>query len=413
MASLHKQPGKPNWFCAYTTPDGKRHFRSTRTSDKKAAQEICQAWAKAVLHRDKLTADKAREIIADGVSNVMLAIGAALPSETARGWTKRWLDTKELENEASSHLRYKQALRVFLEFLAGDADKNLENLTPDSILRFREHCAAKVSVGTANTNLRIVRACLNAARQQGLLSNNPASQIKPLKERGESKRREMTLGEIQRVLKTCEEAPWRGLVLVGLYTGQRLGDCARLTWQQVDLLKQTISFVTRKTGKRLSMHMAKPLVDYLKLLPSANDPKAFIFPRFAEMAEKGTAPLSKAFAEEILIPAGLMAVRTKNHASTGKGRKAKRQVNEITFHSLRHSMVTMLKATGASNALAQMIVGHDSSAVSAHYTHLSADDTIDSINRLPDVTKLQSVTVPDSKQMPDIVTVRAQPNHAK
>ncbi|MGD1086184.1 MAG: tyrosine-type recombinase/integrase [Verrucomicrobiota bacterium] len=70
-----------------------------------------------------------------------------------------------------------------------------------------------------------------------------------------------------------------------------------------------------------------------------------------------------------------MLSRPKHHAAGGKGRQGRRQVNEVTFHSLRHSLVTMLKATGASNALAQMIVGHDSAAVSAHYTHLSAEDT--------------------------------------
>jgi hypothetical protein len=34
----------------------------------------------------------------------------------------------------------------------------------------------------------------------------------------------------------------------------------------------------------------------------------------------------------------------------------------------------------------QMIVGHDSAAVSARYTHLSADDTKAAISKLPDVT---------------------------
>jgi len=33
-----------------------------------------------------------------------------------------------------------------------------------------------------------------------------------------------------------------------------------------------------------------------------------------------------------------------------------------------------------------MIVGHDSEVVSRGYTHLSADDTIDAISKLPDVT---------------------------
>jgi integrase len=104
------------------------------------------------------------------------------------------------------------------------------------------------------------------------------------------------------------------------------------------------------------------------------------------MGTKVTAALSKAFAEEILIPAGLMLPRPKHHASADTGRKAKRQVNELSFHSLRHSLVTLLKATGASNSMAQQIVGHDSAAVSERYTHLSASDTTESISKLPDVT---------------------------
>jgi len=390
MASLHKQSGKPNWFCAFTTPDGTRHFKSTGTADKKQAQEICRTWAKASLHGEKLNAEKAREIIAAGVADVMAATGGSLPSSTIREWCKRWLEIKEIENEPTTHTRYEQSIRAWLEYLGSAADKNLETLTSDSIMKFRDHCANKVSVGSTNTNLRVVRACLNSARQQGLLGNNPATMVKSLKERGESKRREMKLDEIQKVLKVCGKTDWRGMVLVGLYTGQRLGDCARLTWQQVNLLDKTISFVTQKTGKALSLGLAEPLADYLNELPSVDDPKAYVFPRCAELCKNETAPLSQAFADEVLIPAGLIAPRDRCHRSTGKGRKAKRNVNEVTFHSLRHSFVTMLKATGASNALAQMIVGHDSVAVNAHYTHLSAEDTVKSISKLPDVTKPDS-----------------------
>jgi len=389
MASVHKQPGKPNWFCAFITPDGVRHFKSTRTENKKEAEQICRAWAKAALHGDQLNSDRAREIIADGVASIMLVSGKTLPQETINGWCKRWLATKELETEAGSHTRYCYGIQAFLDHIGTAAEKNIESLNSDAILRFRDACAESVSVGTANTNLRIVRACLNGAVQHGYISRNPAAPIKPLKEAG-TNRREMTLPEIRKVLLTCEDSLWRGLVLTGLYTGQRLGDCARLTWQQVDLSEKSIWFVTKKTGKRLSMHLAEPLADYLSRLPSSDDSRTYVFPRFAEMAEENTAKLSKAFAEEILIPAGLMLPRPKHHASSGKGRKAKRQVNEITFHSLRHSLVTMLKASGASNALAQLIVGHDSAAVSNRYTHLSAADTVAAIQNLPDVTKVES-----------------------
>src|SRR5208282_1084249 len=70
----------------------------------------------------------------------------------------------------------------------------------------------------------------------------------------------------------------------------------------------------------------------------------------------------------------------------GKGRDARRQTSELSFHSLRHTFTTWLKSAGASNALAQMIVGHDSEVVSRGYTHLDADDTKAAISKLPDVT---------------------------
>jgi integrase len=41
------------------------------------------------------------------------------------------------------------------------------------------------------------------------------------------------------------------------------------------------------------------------------------------------------------------------------------KTSEPSFHSLRHTCTTWLKSAGASNALAQMIVGHDSEVVSS------------------------------------------------
>jgi integrase len=98
------------------------------------------------------------------------------------------------------------------------------------------------------------------------------------------------------------------------------------------------------------MRMAEPLIHHLSGLPGTDDPQGFVFPRFAAMGENVTAALSKAFAEEILIPAGLMLPQPKNHASAGTGRKNKRHVNEVTFHSLRHSWVTTARrACGGPN----------------------------------------------------------------
>ncbi len=392
MASLHKEPrGKsPFWYCAFQTPDGARHFRSTKTTDKRQARQICDTWAKAALLGDKLTPEKARAVIAGGVANVLLASGQTLPTATLRDWCKRWLETKALEAEPRTHERYKTSLRRFVAFLGSKSGEDLDALKVNDVLRFRDYVAKRLSATSTNMDLKVLRACLYSAQKQDLVEKNVATKVDTLKQRGESKRRGFTLAEVGKVLKRCDQAggEWRGLILTGLYTGQRLGDVAGLTWQQVDLAKRCMSFVTSKTGKRLSFYMAKPLADYLENLPSSDQPDAWVFPKAGAMAEKHTGTISTKFYDEILAPAGLVKTRPKADARIGgKGRDARRQTSELSFHSLRHTFTTWLKSAGASNAMAQMIVGHDSEVVSRGYTHLAADDTKVAIDKLPDITK--------------------------
>ena len=292
MSSLHKDKrGKsPYWYCAYQTADGVRHFRSTKTKDKSQAAQICSAWSKAAKMGAKLTPEKARQVIAQGVADVLMASGQTLPSAKISDWCKRWLDSKQLEAEPRTHERYETCIRRFLEFIGSKADQELEALTVNDVLKFRDSVAKKLSATSTNMDLKVLRACLSAAQRQDLLQHNVASKVDTIKQRGENKRRGFTTDEIGKVLKQCDKAggEWRGLILTGLYTGQRLGDVAGLTWQQVDLTKKTVSFVTNKTSKRLAFSLAKPLADYLLTLPSADKPNAYVFPKAAAMADKHT-----------------------------------------------------------------------------------------------------------------------------
>jgi integrase len=158
---------------------------------------------------------------------------------------------------------------------------------------------------------------------------------------------------------------------------------ARLTWRAVDLENGEIVFTARKTGRRIVLPLVQPLVEYLSALPASDNPNAHIFPNAATF--KRTASLSNQF-REILVEAGLLEPLARGHKSTGKGRDQAREASEISFHSLRHSAVTMLKAAGVSDFIAREIVGHESAAVSRQYTHLTTDDKRAAMGRLPDVT---------------------------
>lgn len=131
----------------------------------------------------------------------------------------------------------------------------------------------------------------------------------------------------------------------------------RMAWSRV------VRAVSRPTARRLA--------NYLASLPASDKPNAFIFPHTA--SAKRTASLSNQF-RDILVEAGLVEPLRRGHKSTGKGRNQAREASEISFHSLRHSAVTMLKAAAVSDFMAREIVGHESTAVSRQYTHLTTDD---------------------------------------
>src|SRR5215831_563068 len=390
MPSIHRQPGRPYWFCAFSIFDPqtnrwKRVFRSTKTTDRKQAQGICRTWEKAAIkaHNGKLSADAAREVIAQGVSDVFTAANIeSLESATIKSWCDKWLEAKSIEAEQSTHERYKRIIERFIESIGVKANRDVSTLQTHDVARFRDREAKERARATANLSLKVLRVCFGEAEKQDLLTVNPAKRVKLLKSSKESRRRAFTLEEVKRILKACgDNVERRGMVLFGLYVGQRLGDLAKLTWRAVDLDSSEIAFTTRKTGRRIVLPLVQPLIDYLSALPSSDNPNAYIFPNAA--AHKRTNSLSNQF-REIMADAGL--VEPRGHEKTKQGRSHAREPSELSFHSLRHSAVTMLKAAGVSDFIAREIVGHESAAVSRQYTHLTTDDKRAAMQRLPDVT---------------------------
>src|SRR5215468_6832576 len=146
MPSIHRQPGRPYWFCAYSifdpqTNKWRRVFRSTKTSDKKQALEICRTWHKAALkaRNGKLSVDAAREVIAQGVSDVFTAASAeSLPNSSIKSWCDTWLQSKSIEAEQSTHVRYARIIERFIDSIGVKAKRDLSILQTSDFARFRD-----------------------------------------------------------------------------------------------------------------------------------------------------------------------------------------------------------------------------------------------------------------------------------
>jgi integrase len=385
MASLRRLPRSPYWIACFTLPDGTRTQRSTKSTDRREAQRIANKFEDASneASEGRFTEVQARKVIADIYS---IANNDAISSSSIKDFFEGWLKRKELEATEKTHLRYKNAADHLLKYLGGKAKADLTHLTSKEIIGFRDDLAGRLTPGTVNTALKIIRSALTQAKRDGILDVNEAERVSILKYRStKDSRRPFTIDELNKILKAANNE-WRGMILFGIYTGLRLSDLATLTWLNVDLQRQEISLETAKTGRRQILPLAKPVVDYLEKLTTGDKPDQPIFPEVyaARQRSQYGGTLSNQF-YQILVSAGLAKKRT--HESKDKGRGSKRKMNELSFHSLRHTATSLLKNAGVSDVVAMDIIGHDSEAVSRNYTHIDMVTKRKAVDSMPDVTK--------------------------
>jgi len=302
-----------------------------------------------------------------------------------------WLADKTDASKATI-VAYRQIVDLFLKHLGARANRSLTSLQPRQIEDFKNNLRNRVSPGTVNKALAILKAGFSRAVTKRQLEFSPAEHVEQVEE-NQSHRRPFTDTEIKDLLKATDsavlkkklesEAPeWRTMILVGFYTGLRLGDCANLTWADVDLLSSTLTVKTQKTGRNQILPIAEPLARHLNTL-AGDDPTA---PLCESLHGQRPALLSNHF-HLVMTAAGLVKKRTHERMKEGKGRAAKRDLSRISFHSLRYNCTSALKSSGVSDSVAMDIVGHETASISRNYTKI--DDTAKraAINKLPDITQ--------------------------
>jgi integrase len=251
------------------------------------------------------------------------------------------------------------------------------------IAAYRDAVAEKRTASTANHGVKILRAVFEDARRDQYIPENPAKDCGLLKKTLSASRRPFTVAEIHRILAAASDE-WRSLVLFGIYTGQRLGDLASLSWQNVDLQASEIHVVTAKTRRVVRIPIVAPLLVHIESLPVGDNPKAPLHPQASAAASRNNATLSRQFGE-LLTSIGLREGSTSHEAKKdGNGRGARRGVSELSFHSLRHTATSLMKNAGISPAIVQDIIGHDSAEISAHYTHIEHAAKMEALGSIPD-----------------------------
>jgi len=381
MASVHKQAGSRNWIAHFIDSSGRRRGKSTHVeavaSTRKKAQKVADAYEGAYRARNAVAN------IRESFASIAKELNVEFRPPTVKAFLADWMATYGVRLAESSRAKYAGVFNGFTSYL-GDADDTLyvDAVTIDHARGYRDAMLARLSQSTVNTSVTILSGAFHRAISKGFMVGNPFEDLGGIVGDAPGERRPFTIEELKLVLGVCGPE-WRSLVLGGLYTALRLGDLAALTWGQIDIERGEIGLTTRKTKRRQALPIAPPLLAHIRTLRRGLPENPLHPEAHAVVTREGKAgTLSRRF-NEILQEAGL--VPKKTHKKTGAREDCRRTFNELSFHSLRHTNATWLRAVGASESVAREIVGHDSVSVDRRYVHADPRGMREALDKLPNV----------------------------
>lgn len=218
-----------------------------------------------------------------------------------------------------------------------------------------------LTANTFNKHVTFLRSMFALLRKPARMESNPFGGILRRRQVPQS-RRALTVDELRRVVGAAE-GELRTLLEIGFYTGLRLGDCCTLEWREVDLAAGVIRRVPRKTartsGAVVEIGVAPPLARALAALPRSG---RYVLPETAARYLGHPQGVGKA------VTAHLRRCGLEVHEAAGAGRV--QPVVRVSFHSLRHTWVSLQAEGGTPAALIQKAAGHSNPAMTEHYTHV-------------------------------------------
>ena len=379
MASIWKHPQSKYFTACFRDHNGRQRRISTKETNRKKAQKLADEYEKAA--RTKRTLKQAQAVL-DRLHEELS--GEKVVRISFRQYLNDWLRAKEAETARTTMTFYRGSLNKFVQFLGNRSDEPIREITKQDVVAFRNSLIKQVSAKTANHDLKALKMMFKSARRDSVITEDPTEFVEPVRrERASKIKRPFTLEELRSILDLASDE-WRSMILFGLYSGQRLGDIATLRWNNIDLLRNELRLSTRKTGRTMILPLAAPLRKHITSLHFAGDASAPIHPKAFDLVERQhkTGNLSNQFAD-LLAAAGLR--EKKNHKSTGKGRGSRREVEPLSFHSLRRTATTILHEAGVPAAVAQALIGHDSEAMHELYVSVGREALQKAAAALPEI----------------------------
>ena len=218
-----------------------------------------------------------------------------------------------------------------------------------------------VRPGTVNRELDALRGILSKAVEWGKLLDSPVKHVKRLK--GDNRRTRILSDDEQRALLDACPRKMRSIVTLALITGARIGEILGLRWE--DTTDGFLTFLETKNGRSRRLPISPDIQAVLDAQPRVY---AWVF--------------TNSRTEEPFTVNGMLHVF---HRAVARAKIT--PSDDVTQHTLRHTALSRMIASGIDDYTVMAISGHSSTRMLARYTHPTEDRKLGALNLPPVVTK--------------------------
>lgn len=256
---------------------------------------------------------------------------------------------------------------------------HLAEVTETAVAEYLADFRCHHSASTYNGHVCVLREIFRVLADKAGITHDPWAGV-CLKADDSISRRELSLDEVERLYNaaTKEGKEWKLLLMTGIYTGMRLGDCCRLKWENVHLDRGVIQIIPEKTkkhmhGRPVTIPVHAELAAILSLTPQ-DGRKGFVNPSIAESYSKSKWRLDDGLRRIFKAANITMSIRVEGRC---------RKTVVASFHSLRHTFVSLSANAGVPLPVVQSIVGHCSTAMTRHYYHENEEVLRQAVEAIP------------------------------
>jgi integrase len=376
----------PFWMARFIGPEGRLIEKTTKHTDRKKAQAAAETLERAA--RQARAGELTQAAILKSMADLLeRTTGEKLNLAPVKDFFTEWLNSKATVGRAGSTVkRYRPILNGFLASIGEKrARASIGSVTPAEVERFRDaQLAEGKGKNTSDMAVKVLRAVFNAARRRGIAPSNPAEAVELLQADAEE-RHPFTADQTRALLRAARGTDWHGMILCAWNTGIRLSDAANLTWANIDLQVEILTFregktAARKRGKAKDtvVCLHRDLSAWLLSLPAGDRPDAPLFPTLLGKPSGSHGGLSNAFSR-LMDKARIRQPATGASERTGKGRTFR----ALGFHSFRHAFISRLANADVPADVRKSLAGHSSDEVHRRYVHLDVSTQRRAIDGLP------------------------------